>query len=165
MIKAAGVLLILGACCAYPIERVRRTWEEIAVLNCLADTLTRFIHEMEQHAPDMQELLSIGAEQSGAAGAFFHSMCLSQIREMSFETLWQTALQKAAFSQSAKACLLPLGGILGRYDRQTQCQAMQMAAEQLRRRGDTLREALRTNQRLWYTLSLSSGLVTILLLI
>lgn len=165
MIKAAGIVLILGACCGYPICKIHQIREEIAVLERLGDTFASLVNEMQHHAPDMQELLSLGARQPGVIGTFFHSMCLSKIREMSFEALWRTALQGADLPRSAKVCLLPLGGILGRYDRQTQCQAMQEAAEKLKHRADALKRTLQTNQRLWYTLSLSSGLVVILLLV
>lgn len=166
MIKVLGGALVLGSCFWWAQHQTRTLRQEAETLESLARTLEEMARELDRCAPEMETLLQVGlGAEHETIRQFFQSLSLGRLREESFETLWREAVEGSALPEGGKKRLYPLGSVLGRYDRSAQIAALSEAQQDLREDGEGLRRKISENQRLWYTLSLSTGLMVVLLLL
>lgn len=165
MIRLLGSALILCASLAVPMGEIRRTQQEICLYQQFCDALRRMSREIEHHGAQMQELIDAGKQTAGIVGEFFSEIKISALSERSFQLQWNNALQQFRAQKPLYNAVLPLGEVLGSYDRETQCASLNEAADQLETLAQTQRQRLAHSRRLWYTLSLSSAFMLVLLLL
>lgn len=165
MIRLLGSVLILCASLAVPMGEIRRTQQEICLYQQFRDALRRMSREIEHHGAQMQELIDAGKQTAGIVGEFFSEIKISALSERSLKLQWNNALQQFRAQKPLYNALLPLGEVLGCYDRETQCASLNEAADQLETLSQQQRQRLAHSRRLWYTLSLSSAFMLVLLLL
>lgn len=166
MVKAVGSVLVVGSCLWVAQRQSGGLRQEAEVLEALAQALERMARELERCAPEMRTLLAAGTHSAHPmVRQLFQGVALEELGEQSFEELWRRALEASGLSDRGRGLLLPLGGVLGRYDRTAEVGALTAAGADLRAEVERLRRQLTENRRLWYTLSLSTGLMTVLLLL
>lgn len=165
MIRLLGSALILCAGLAVPMGEIRRIQQEICLYQQFRDALRRMSREIEHHGAQMQELIDTGKQTDGIVGKFFSEIKISALSERSLKLQWNNALQLFKAQKPLHNALLPLSEVLGCYDRETQCASLNEAADQLETLVQTQRQRLVDSRRLWYTLSLSSAFMLVLLLL
>lgn len=164
MIKALGGTLVLGSCFWWAQHQMGSLRQQAEILEALAETLAHMARELDRCAPEMETLLQLGLEEEHeTVRQLFGSISLGRLGEQRFETLWRDSVEASNVPEAGKRILCPLGAVLGRYDREAQIAALSGAQTDLREAGAALRRKLSENRKLWYTLSLSTGLMVVLM--
>ena len=124
--------------------------------------------ELRCREPDLSELLDEVARQSdGAVGSFFAG-CRSRMRELgscSFASIWRENLNQAnlCLRQQEQDLLAGLGAILGRYDRESQCTALNRVATELEAQFREEGNEAQKRNKLYMTLSIAGGMLLVVL--
>lgn len=168
MLKLVGMACVMAGAIGFGGQRVRRRWQEQTQLRQFFTALSSMERELRCRSPDLERLFQqAAAETTGRTRCFFQSCQsqLEQLEERPFATIWKEQFQQAAFPlpASVEPLLLSLGGILGRYDRETQCQTLRNTAQTLEQRWNMGEATLRKRNQLSMTLSIAGGLLILVL--
>lgn len=161
MAKNVGAVLIIAVSCYFPVYHIGRIREEIQLARSFEITFRMFRRKLERSGITMPELIAQG--QDGDAAVFFRQLQLSALTERSFREIWECALGASDFSSAIRNCLHPLGSVLGQYDREAQCEALSAAEEELHQYTNELQHRIERDRRMWFTLSVSSGMIFVML--
>lgn len=159
--------MLLG-CILPAIQTAAQERRQIARLAELAEALDRMRRMLMLGAPPMEELLSAAAKsEEETVRAFFNAIRLDELEDLPFSIQWKRALYSSGLqlSREEEQIMKEIGQVLGRCGGEEQCQRLEQAVQSLRQSREQRRNILSTNQRLWYTLSASVGLVGVLVLL
>ncbi len=136
MIKALGALLVVSCCTLLGLATVGRSAQRLRSLRSLLAALEEMKAELGTLLTPLPELaltLRLRAEQP-AAEFFSRVYRLSEKKRLPFREAWERAAE-----ETEALCLRPeemkalsaLGAVLGRYDAETQCEAVEHAIQRL----------------------------------
>lgn len=170
MIRMAGAALlaggsvILGACGAKHLNG------RVNELNQLLAGLEAMTRELSYRMAPLPELLRQAAEQSKGNPALFFNLCAQGAEHLNgrtFQTVWSQALEAAQLrlEQEDMALLEQLGGVLGRYDEESQHRALDTAIARLENQRNAAADQSCRLGRVYSVLSLTAGGFLMILLI
>lgn len=170
MTRLTGFVLLQAAALLYARGRVMDRRREYAALRSFCDMLDQLRGLLENDASPMPELLRKLSERStGEARRFAQALSISmeELGTRSFQQLWQQALADEADLpvQTVGQELRALGGVLGRYDLQSQLDALEACRRVIRQ---AMEERGRTQPQDMYMtvgLALSASLLVGILLL
>ena len=124
--------------------------------------------ELRCREPNLSELLDEAARQSGGAVGSFFAGCRSRMGELgssSFVSIWRENLDQAnlCLRRQEKDLLAGLGAILGRYDRESQCAALNRVAVELESQLREEDNEAQKRNKLYMTLSIAGGMLLVVL--
>lgn len=170
MIRLVGAALLIAGCGGLGLDAVSRLDGRVRDLRELAAGLELLRRELGWRLTPLPEALS-AAEQGaqGHAAQFFRfcaqrAGCLSGIP---FQQLWREGLEQCPLrlDQEDRVLLEQLGPVLGRYDGDSQCQAVDKALAGLARQQAQAEENRRRLGRVYGVLGVTGGLFLAILLI
>ena len=170
MIRMVGAVLLttgstlLGLCA---VRHMDRRVEDLRQLIMGLETITR---ELDYRLAPLPELLERAAEETGGRVARFFRLSAqgaSHLNGRSFHTVWRQAAEAAQMrlEQSDMALLEQLGGVLGRYDGESQHRALAAAVSRLEEQHTQAAEQCRRQGRVYSVLGLTAGAFLMILLI
>lgn len=165
--KLTGAACVLLGCVLPAIQSTAQERRHIHRLNALAEALDQMRRMLLLGTPPMEELLNAGASsEEETVKRFFGAVRLDELEDLPFSIQWKRALHSSGLqlNREEEQILKEIGQVLGQCGVEEQCQRLSQAVQRLRQLREQRRDALRTNQRLWYTLSASAGLVGIMVL-
>ena len=170
MIRLVGAALVAGGSALLGLLAVSGLDRRVRDLAALAAGLEQMTRELDYRLAPLPELLSAAAEAAGGrAGEFFRRAAegARRLEGRRFQDCWEDALADAGLGIESqdRAVLTGLGGVLGRYDGESQSAALREAAERLARLGDEAAERRKQSGRVYGALSLTAGAFLLILLI
>ena len=170
MLRLLGVLLLVGCGSALGLGAVGTLQRRAAALESWRGALELLRAELEFSLPPMRELLLRSAQTApepvkGCLNTAAHG--LEELGERSFGEIWDRALGGCVppLTEEDVDILGRLGGVLGRYDAQSQRQAVERAGRELDGRARCAREELRRSGKAWAAAGLSLGVFAAILLL
>ncbi|MGN0986066.1 MAG: stage III sporulation protein AB [Candidatus Enterenecus sp.] len=170
MIRLAGAALLaagsglLGLCAVHRLDG--RVWD----LRQLILGLETMIRELDYRLAPLPELLErAAAEAEGEVSQFFSLSArgASHLNGRTFQAVWRQAAEAAQLrlDQTDMALLEQLGGVLGRYDGESQRRALALAVDRLEERRVQAGERRARQGRVYGVLGLTAGAFLMILLI
>jgi stage III sporulation protein AB len=136
MVKALGALLVVSCCTLLGLVTVGRSQQRLRSLGSLLAALDQMKAELEDLLPPLPDLLGslrLRAEQP-AAEFFSQVIWLTEKKRLSFQEAWERAAEETEAlclrPEEAKA-LSALGAVLGRYETDAQCAAVERVRQRL----------------------------------
>ena len=168
MTGTVGKLLLLCACGAAGWERGRRRLRRAACLRQFQRELAAMERDMMFAGLPVAGLLRKASESGGEAAAFF-AACREDFIGSGCASLadsWRRASDRTELplEPSDRALLAGAGGILGRYDGETQSRAMEGLQRQLASAAEEAEEEAKRLFRVDAALGITAGLFLVLLL-
>ncbi len=169
MVQMIGAALLAAGCGYLGFQAAEGLRRKSRSLRQAAQALKLMERELAIGSPPLMQLLERGAQRStGPARALLEGCAkgLDRLEQEDFSTLWRR--QVAGWKElggEGQAALLPLGEILGRYDGQSQREAMAAAAQRLEELAQRGEEEQRRQGRVYQVLGLSGGAFLIILLL
>ena len=137
--------------------------EQLNELNALCHTLRLMQDELETRAlplPELAAQLDTRTENAGKA------LRLPELGSRDFQNIWEECVTESVkHSEEAAQLLCTLGSFLGRYDVDSQLEAIRSCRETLEKLRTTAAEALPQTRRLGMGLALTSGALIVITLI
>lgn len=169
MIRWIGAVLVAGGGFWLGLGRARWHQSRVRVLQALIFALGQMERELREASPPMAELLAVAAKCAGPLEGCFAACLtgLSALEERPFAQLWEEAFRSAGLPLNGEELdqLAALGQVLGRYDQESQRNALQGTADLLRRDLTEAREEERRLGRLDCVLGGAAGLLAVILLL
>ena len=170
MIRLIGAALIAGGSALLGLLAVNGLDQRVRDLAGLAAGLEQMTRELDYRLAPLPELLSAAAEAAGGSAREFFCRTAEAARRLEgrrFQNCWDDALAGAGLCLEPQdtAVLAGLGGVLGRYDGDSQSAALREAAERLTRLADEAAERRKQSGRVYGALSLTAGAFLLILLI
>lgn len=170
MVRIAGALLLAGAGLWVGLERGRVQARRVRALREWAEALDLWARELAYRLPTTAQLLSTlvqkGPPEPGQV--FGQALAgLDKLGEQDFGSIWQRALTdgETDLPDGELELLKGLGTVLGSCGWEDQHSAVERAARQLERQGETLAQALVRERKTWGVLGLSAGCALAILLL
>ncbi len=136
MVKALGALLVVCCCTLLGLVTAGRSSQRLRSLGSLLAALDQMKAELEALLPPLPDLLgSLRLRSEQPAAEFFSQVIwLTEKKRLPFRDAWEQAAQ-----ETEALCLRPeetkalssLGAVLGRYDAETQCAAVERTRQRL----------------------------------
>ena len=169
MIRLMGTALLAGGAALLGVSAACRTRSRVRDLQMLAEGLRAILRELSYRLAPLPELLSGAKEQSGERVQMFFALCAQGAEHLNgrtFQTVWEQAAEASQMCLEREdwQCLAPLGHVLGRYDCESQRQALESSLGRLEER---CREAAEQSQKLgklYSVLGLTAGAFLVILL-
>lgn len=143
--------------------------EQLNELNALCHTLRLMQDELETRALPLPELAAQLDTRTENAGKALLSGLLRRLPELGsrdFQNIWEECVTESVkHSEEAARLLCTLGSFLGRYDVDSQSEAIRSCRETLEKLRATAAEALPQTRRLGMGLALTSGALIVITLI
>lgn len=170
MTRIAGFLLLQLAAALYAHERVTGKRRELETLRSFCDMLEQLRGLLEIDASPMPELLETLSKRCKGDAALLSkdlAQSMDALGACSFQELWSQALNAYAAKLDSDTLeeLDALGTVLGRYDLETQLDAVTTCHTHLRASVDARQLAHPQDMRLTIGVSLSAALLLGILLI
>lgn len=170
MTRLLGAALVAG--CGVWMGLQRTVWytRRVETLQALLQALSLMEWELAGRETPLPELLRrLERETRGPVQRFF-AACgeqLSSLGQSPFGALWEAAEAQVQLplDREERSVLLEIGQVLGRYDQESQRQAISRSREQLAARLEQARAERERLGRLAGIVGASAGLITVLLLI
>ena len=169
MIRWVGVVLVFGGGLWLGLDRAGSRSDRVRTLRGLTAGLEQMERELRDASPPMPALLAAAEDSAGPASSCF-AACrkgLSRLEERPFARQWEEAFRFSGLPLNGEELdqLAALGRVLGRYDQESQRQALARTAELLRRDQAEAREEQRRLGRLDCVLGGAAGLLAAILLL
>ena len=143
--------------------------EQLNELNALCHMLRLMQDELETRALPLPELAAQLDTRTENAGKALLSGLLRRLPELGsrdFQNIWEECVTESVkHSEEAARLLFTLGSFLGRYDGDSQSEAIRSCRETLEKLRTTAAEALPQTRRLVMGLALTSGALIVITLI
>ena len=170
MTKLLGLSLLLAAALVFSSQRLSEGKRRAAVLDSFCALLTHMHGILENQAPPMTELLealSCCCEGDARTFALLLRQGMGRLGGVSFRELWHEALTACTSEPDMEMLreLDALGSVLGRYDLETQCAAIEDCLSSLLRSREQLKASLPQSGRLTFGIALCAALLLGVLLI
>ncbi len=168
--KLVGAVLILISGAALGLQVAARRRARAETLRELCASLEQACAELEAANLPLPALLERLAKQSGEASAgFFRHLCagLAPAGETSFQELWETAVHEELkqLRERERQDLLRLGTVLGRYDLDSQLEAIRLCRASLGAEWESIRMNDPAERRLLLGLTAAgAGLLVVILI-
>lgn len=170
MMRLTGAMLIAAGTAALGLAAVARLEGRVRDLRSAIAGLEGMRLALTSCLAPLDEMLSAAAEAAeGRAGAVF-SYCGEEIKKSGrqrFAALWNAALEELplCLEEPDLEALRPLGGVLGRYDGDSQAQALERCISLLEGQLDNAVEQRRSQGKVYGAVGISVGLFLAILLI
>lgn len=168
MLRLIGGLCVIGGAAVAGVRLVCQRRRQLAEWERFLDACRVMERELRCREPELGPLLErLAEENTGHVRACF-AACrrgMETLGQRGFSVIWRESLTGVGLSipKTELELLLNLGEILGRYDRETQCNALLRVAEESGERLQRAREALRGQDKLYMTLSIAGGILLVVL--
>ena len=143
--------------------------EQLNELNALCHTLRLMQDELETRALPLPELAAQLDTRTENAGKALLSGLLRRLPELGsrdFQNIWEECVTESVkHSEEAARLLCTLGSFLGRYDVDSQSEAIRSCREAMEKLRTAAAEALPQTRRLGMGLALTSGALIVITLI
>ena len=143
--------------------------EQLNELNALCHTLRLMQDELETRALPLPELAAQLDTRTENAGKALLSGLLRRLPELGsrdFQNIWEECVTESVrYSGEAARLLCTLGSFLGRYDVDSQSEAIRSCREAMEKLHTAAAEALPQTRRLGMGLALTSGALIVITLI
>lgn len=170
MIRAAGACLLMVGCGALGLGAVGRLDGRVRDLRELSAGLDILQRELGWRLSPLPGALETAAAGVHGRAARFFTFCAQGAGELDgapFRSLWQEGLERCPLTldREDRALVEQLGPILGRYDGDSQRQAVEGVVAGLARRREQAEEERRRLGRVYGVLGVTAGLFLTILLI
>lgn len=170
MIRLMGAVLLTAGCGALGLGAVGRLEGRVRDLRELSAGLDALRRELSCRLAPLPEALGEAAGESrGRAAAFFRFCAQGAERPQGvpFQQIWREGLEQCSLrlAREDRAALEQLGPVLGRYDGDSQREALDQAVSALARRQAQAAEDRRRLGRVYGVLGVTAGLFLTILLI
>lgn len=170
MMKTVGAAMVLVGMVGLAWRAVGRLGERAELLRSLQGALAYMEEELAFRFTPLPKLLEhLAQSRQGAAGAFFQKVLREMDREedVSLRQSWTRAAEDTLplLKDPERQTLAELGEMLGQYDAQTQAQTLHLAGERLAAAYEKAQADRRRLGKVYLTLGVAGGLVTVLVLI
>lgn len=160
----AGGSVLLGGCA------VRHLSARVRELEDLIHSLHTILRELEYRLAPLPELLTQAAEQTGGQVSAFFRLCAQgagHLNGRTFQMVWRQAMEagQLRLEQPDLEVLEHLGGVLGRYDGESQRQALRESLDRLERNRQEAEDQSRRLGRVYRVLGLAGGAFILILMI
>lgn len=169
MIRMVGAILLAGGAVLLGVSAAHRTRSRVRDLRMLADGLRAILRELSYRMVPLPELLCSAKEQTGERVQLFFSLCAQGAEHLNgrpFQKIWEEAAEagQMCLEREDWQCLESLGYVLGRYDGESQLQALESSLDRLEERYREAAEQSRKLGKLYRVLGLTAGAFLIILL-
>ena len=170
MIRLAGTILLSGSAVILGGSAARSTRRRVKDLQLLGAGLRAISRELSYRLAPLQELLQCAAEQTEGRVQRFFSQCAAEAEQLNgrtFRSVWKLAEESSRMQLDGedRSCLEALGCVLGRYDCQSQLQALNTAIDRLEERRKSAEKNSRQAETLYTVLGLTAGAFLLILLV
>lgn len=170
MIKLLGAVLLAAGCGAIGLGAVAHLDGRVRDLRELVTGMETLQREMGWRLTPLPTALETAAAETHGHAANFFEYCAQRAGHLAgtpFQQLWREGLERCTLwlDGGDRALLGQLGPVLGRYDADSQRQAIEGAIEGLDRRQIQAAEDRRRLGRVYGVLGLTAGLFLVILLI
>lgn len=170
MLNAVGAVMVMTGMVGLAWRAVGRLGERVELLRSLQGAVSYLEEEVSFRFTPLPKLFEhLAQSRRGPAGRFFQGILytLAEPGEPTLRQSWRKALREELpqLRETERQTLEELGEVLGQYDAQTQAKALRLAGQRL---AEAYIEARAERQRLgkvYLTLGVAGGLVTVLVLI
>lgn len=171
MLRLGGSLLLMIGAAGLGLAAAAQLQERVRGLRALVAALEQMERELAFRLTSMPELMERLAREADPPAAYLFSYCrdhLDELEERGFWELWRDALEDDAeliLAEAERRTMDTLGRVLGRYDAESQREALRQAVETL---SHCLREAEEERRRLgrvYTALGVGAGAMLVILLI
>lgn len=170
MIRMVGAALLAGGSAMLGVCAVRHMNSRVKDLNQLLIGMETMARELDYRLAPLPELLRQAAAQSDGRASMFYDLCAQGAEHLNgrtFQTVWCQALEAAQLrlERGDVELLEQLGGVMGRYDGESQRKALDTAMARLEARQSAAADQSRRLGRVYSVLSLTAGGFLMILLI
>ncbi len=170
MIRLAGACLLMAGCGALGLGAVGRLDGRVRDLRELSAGLDTLQRELGWRLAPLPNALETAAEGVHGRAARFFAFCAQGAGRLDgspFQTLWRAGLAQCplCLDREDRTLLEQLGPVLGRYDGDSQRQALERVLAELSRRRERAEEDRRRLGRVYGVLGVTVGLFLAILLI
>ena len=170
MIRVLGAALLMTGCGVLGLSAVNRLDGRVQDLRELSAGLEILLRELGWRLSPLPEALEAAAAGTHERAARFFAFCAQGARQLAgapFRTLWSRGLEQCPLrlSREDRALLEQLGPILGRYDGDSQRQAVENVLAGLSRQQVQAGDDRRRLGRVYGVLGLTAGLFLTLMLV
>ena len=170
MIRVLGAALLTAGCGGLGLSAVKRLDSRVRDLRELSAGLEILQRELGWRLSPLPEALMAASVGTYGGAARFFAFCAQESKQLSgapFRTLWSRGLEQCPLrlNREDRALLEQLGSILGRYDGDSQRQAVENALAGLSRQQTQAEDDRRRLGRVYGVLGLTAGLFLVLMLI
>lgn len=167
--RIIGIMLIAAAAVYGGGSYTALKREQLNELNALCHTLRLMQDELETRALPLPELAAQLDTRTENAGKALLSGLLRRLPELGsrdFQNIWEECVTESVrYSGEAARLLCTLGSFLGRYDVDSQSEAIRSCREAMEKLHTAAAEALPQTRRLGMGLALTSGALIVITLI
>ena len=170
MIRFLGAALLMAGCGGLGLSAVNRLDGRVQDLRELSAGLEILLRELGFRLAPLPEALEAASGGTQGRSAQFFSFCAKETRQLAgtpFRTLWSSGLDQCplGLSREDRELLEQLGPVLGRYDGDSQRQAVENVLAGLSRQQVRAEDDRRRLGRVYGVLGLTAGLFLALVLI
>ena len=170
MIRLLGAALLMAGCGGLGLSAVNRLDSRVRDLRELSAGLEILRRELGWRLSPLPEALEAAAGGTHERAARFFAFCAQGSKQLDgtpFRTLWNNGLEQCTLrlSREDRALLEQLGQVLGRYDGDSQRQAVENVLASLGRQQAQAEDDRRRLGRVYGVLGLTAGLFLTLVLI
>lgn len=167
--RIIGIMLIAAAAVYGGVSYTALKREQLNELEALCHMLRLMQDELETRAlplPELAAQLDMRTENAGKALLSGLLRRLPVLGSQDFQSIWKESVTESVrYSGEAARLLCTLGSFLGRYDVDSQLEAIRSCREMLEKLRTTAAEALPQTRRLGMGLALTSGALIVITLI
>ena len=167
--RIIGIMLIAAAAVYGGVSYTALKREQLNELDALCHTLRLMQDELETRALPLPELAAQLEARTENAGKVLLSGLLRRIPELgsqNFQSIWEECVTESVkHSEEAARLLCTLGSFLGRYDVDSQLEAIRSCRDAMEKLRTAAAEALPQTRRLGMGLALTSGALIVITLI
>ena len=167
--RIIGIMLVAAAAVYSGVSYTTLKREQLNELEALCHLLRLMQDELETRALPLTELASLLEARTENAGKVLLSGLLLRLPELGsqdFQSIWEESVTESVkHSEEAVRLLCRLGAFLGRYDVDSQLEALRSCREAMEKLRAAAAEALPQTRRLGMGLALTSGALIVITLI
>lgn len=170
MMRLVGIALLSAGAVLLGMCAVLHMNNRVNELRQLVAGLETMLRELDYRLAPLPELLRQAAEQTRGRTAAFFELCArgaEHLNGRTFQSVWNQALEagQLRLEQSDLDVLEQLGGILGRYDVESQHKALETVLARLEEQWSEAAEQSKRLGRVYGVLGLTAGAFLMILLI
>ena len=167
--RIIGIMLVAAAAVYSGVSYTALKREQLNELEALCHMLRLMQDELETRALPLPELAAQLEARTESAGKVLLSGLLRRLPELGsrdFQSIWEESVTESVkHSEEAARLLCTLGSFLGRYDIDSQLEALRNCREAVEKLRAAAAEALPQTRRLGMGLALTSGALIVITLI
>ena len=171
LIKILGALMLIGGAAVIGLRAVENLDNRVRLYSALIHALDLMQAEIFFRLTPLPELMEQLSRQIEPPVSLLFQDCFEHMRKKgsgSFSLIWEGTLRRSIgreLSSSALTSLCELGGILGRYDAQTQSNAILHAAKRMESCYESAQREKDRQSRVYGILGVISGLAAVIILL